>query len=202
MWRNSIALVTIEPLNVSVNCRVQPDREARVNPEQAKTVAEAMAALWQGEFPATVRVLSAVSDANRDYRPHPKSRSAWELATHIATADTWFIDCIAKGTFVFDPAAAKQAEAQFRQIADVAAYYERALPARLAQLPRLPGEVLSETVDFFGMMKMSRAQWIGFANNHSVHHRGQLSAYLRALGSKVPDIYGPSADAEPASAAS
>jgi uncharacterized damage-inducible protein DinB len=57
-------------------------------------------------------------------------------------------------------------------------------------------------MDFFGMMKMSRAQWIGFANNHSVHHRGQLSAYLRALGSKVPDIYGPSADAEPAPAAS
>ena len=46
-------------------------------------------------------------------------------------------------------------------------------------------------------MQMSRAAWIGFANNHSVHHRGQLSAYLRAMGSKVPDIYGPSADAIP-----
>ena len=39
-------------------------------------------------------------------------------------------------------------------------------------------------------------QFIGFANNHSVHHRGQLAAYLRAMGSKVPNIYGPSADAE------
>ena len=173
-----------------------------MNPEHARTVAEAMAALWQREFPATVRVLSAVNDANRDYRPHPKSRSAWELATHIATADTWFIDCIAKGSFVFDPAAAKQAEARFRQIADVAAYYEGTIPARLAQLPGMPGEVLSETMDFFGMMKMSRALWIGFANNHSMHHRGQLSAYLRALGSKVPDIYGPSADAESIPAAS
>jgi hypothetical protein len=106
-----------------------------MNPEQAKAVAQAMTALRQGELPATVRVLSAVNDANRDYRPHPKSRTAWELATHIATADAWFIDCIAKGTFVFDPAAARQAEAQFRQIADVAAYYERTIPARLAQLP-------------------------------------------------------------------
>jgi len=199
---NHIALVTIERLYVPVQSCVQPEREARVNPEQAKTVAGAMAALWQGEFPATVRVLSAVNDANRDYRPHPKSRTAWELATHIATADTWFIDCIAKGTFAFDPAAAKRAETQFRQIADVAAYYESTLPGRLAQLPGLPGEALSETVDFFGMMRMTRAQWIGFANNHSVHHRGQLSAYLRALGSKVPDIYGPSADAEPAPAVS
>jgi uncharacterized damage-inducible protein DinB len=45
-------------------------------------------------------------------------------------------------------------------------------------------------------MQMTRAQWIGFANNHSVHHRGQLASYLRAMGSKVPNIYGPSADAE------
>lgn len=172
-----------------------------VNPEQTKAVAEAMAALWQGEFPATVRVLSAVSDANRDYRPHPKSRSAWELATHIATADIWFIDCIIAGTFRFDPDAAQRAAARFHQIADIVAFYEKTFPLKLAELRNLPAEQLTEVVDFFGMMKMSRAQWIGFANNHSVHHRGQLSAYLRALGSKVPDIYGPSGDAEPAPAA-
>jgi uncharacterized damage-inducible protein DinB len=169
-----------------------------VNPEQAKAVAEAMATLWQGEFPATVRVLSAVSDANRDYKPHPKSRSAWELATHLATADLWFIDCIAKGTFVFDPEQAQQAVAQFRNIPDVVAFYQQAFPARLAELRDLPGAQLAEMVDFFGMMQMTRAQWIGFANNHSVHHRGQLSAYLRSMDCKAPDIYGPSGDAEPA----
>jgi uncharacterized damage-inducible protein DinB len=172
-----------------------------VNPEQAKAVGDAMATLWQGEFPATVRVLSAVSDANRDYKPHPKSRSAWELATHLATADLWFIDCIAKGSFVFDAERAKQAQDQFQNIPDVVAFYERSFPDSLAQLRDLPGEQLAETVDFFGMMQMSRAQWIGFANNHSVHHRGQLSAYLRAMGCRVPDIYGPSGDAEPAPAA-
>ena len=62
----------------------------------------------------------------------------------------------------------------------------------------LSGEKLAETIDFFGVMKMSRAHFVAFANNHSIHHRGQLAAYLRALGSKVPNIYGPSADAEPA----
>ena len=40
------------------------------------------------------------------------------------------------------------------------------------------------------------SRFLGFANNHSIHHRGQLAAYLRAMGSKVPNIYGPSADAE------
>jgi uncharacterized damage-inducible protein DinB len=172
-----------------------------VNSEQARVVAEAMATLWLGEFPATVRVLSAVSDANRDYTPHAKSRTAWQLAIHIATADIWFLDCIARGAFSFNPEAAKQAEAEFRQIADVVAYYERTFPAKLAHVRGLSGELLTEPIDFFGMMNKSRAQWIGFANNHSVHHRGQLSAYLRALGSKVPDIYGPSGDAEPAARA-
>ena len=56
-------------------------------------------------------------------------------------------------------------------------------------------------IDFFGMFKWPRAQWVGFANNHSIHHRGQLAAYLRAMGSKVPNIDGPSADAEPAKTA-
>lgn len=157
-----------------------------------------MAAVWQGEMPATVRVLSAVNDENRDYKPHEKNRTAWELATHIATADIWFIECIAQGKFDFDPEKAKQAEAQFSSVSDVVAFYEKTFPASLAKLRDLPGEALAEDVDFFGMMKMPRAQWIGFANNHCVHHRGQLSAYLRPMGCKVPDIYGPSGDAETA----
>ena len=167
-----------------------------MNPEHAKAVAEAMAGLWQGEFPATLRVLGAVSDAQRDYKPHAKSRTAWELATHLATADMWFIDSIAEGNFVWDPAKAKQAEGQFRKVADVVSFYDKTFPGKLAELKAMPGAQLAEPVDFFGMMKMPRAQWIGFAGNHSVHHRGQLSAYLRAMGCKVPDIYGPSGDSE------
>ena len=42
-----------------------------------------MAALWEGEFPATSQVLAAVKDDNRDYKPDVKSRTAWELATHL-----------------------------------------------------------------------------------------------------------------------
>lgn len=167
----------------------------------ARAVAEAMLALWEGEFPATLRVLSAVSDGNRDYRPDPVSRSAWELVTHIATADMWFLNSIEQGVFQFDPEAAKQAEAGFAQVSDVVDFYTAAIPAKRARLRALSDEQLAEPLDFFGMMEMSRAAWIGFANNHSVHHRGQLSAHLRAMGCRVPDIYGPSGDAEPAEAA-
>ncbi|MEX2049471.1 MAG: DinB family protein [Gemmatimonadota bacterium] len=167
-----------------------------MDPGHAKAIAEAMAGLWLGEVPATLRVLTAVSDANRDHRPHPRSRSAWELATHLATADVWFIDSIVAGRFVFDPESAKQAEGQFQKVSQVVAFYQEVIPAKLTQLKDLPAEQLAESVDFFGMMKMSRAQWIGFAGNHSVHHRGQLSAYLRAMGAQVPDIYGPSGDSK------
>ena len=168
------------------------------NSAHARAVADAMIALWEGEFPATLLVLSAVKDASRDYRPDPKSRSAWQLVTHIATGDMWFLESIERGVFAFDPQKAKQAEAGFGQVSDVVAYYETAIPARLASLRDMSDQPLAESLDFFGMMKMTRAAWIGFANNHSVHHRGQLSTHLRAIGSKVPDIYGPSGDAEPA----
>ncbi|MEO5824842.1 MAG: DinB family protein [Gemmatimonadales bacterium] len=166
-------------------------------PGETKAVAEAMTALWKSELPATIRVLSALRDETRDYRPDPKSRSAWDLAVHLATADLWFLESAERGVFQFDPAAAKQAEAQFSKASDIVAFYEDKIPGVILRLRSLSAEQLAVEVDFFGMMKLSRAAWIGFANNHSIHHRGQLSAYLRGLGAKVPDIYGPSGDAEP-----
>lgn len=165
--------------------------------ERARAVAEAMTTLWKRELPATTRVLAAVNDATRDYRPDPRSRSAWELVTHIATSDIWFLDSIAQGVFHFDREKAKQSTDGFQTVSDVVAFHQKAVPVKLEDLRALSDEQLAEEVDFFGMMAMTRADWIGFANNHSVHHRGQLSTHLRAMGSKVPDIYGPSGDSEP-----
>lgn len=171
-----------------------------MNPAEAKAATECIATMWQGEFRATCDVLAAVKDDNRDYRPDPKSRSAWQLATHLASADIWFIDSIVTGAFEWNPDAAKQAEGQFRNVADIVAFYKKTFPEKLQALRAMPADRLAETMDFFGMMKMPRAQFVAFANNHSIHHRGQLAAYLRAMGSKVPNIYGPSADAEKAKA--
>jgi uncharacterized damage-inducible protein DinB len=168
-----------------------------MNAEHARAAAELMAAVWENEFPATCQVIAAVNDDNRHYRPDPKSRTAWQLATHLATADIWFMSSIIDGAFVWNPQAATQPEGQFANVRAVVEFYEKVFPEKLNMLRALPASKMAEELDFFGMMKFPRAQWIGFANNHSVHHRGQLSAYLRAMGSKVPNIYGPSADAEP-----
>ena len=169
-----------------------------MTPEHAKAAADMMATVWEGEFPATCKVLAAVKNDNRNYKPDPKSRTAWELATHLATADIWFMDSIIKGAFEWDPEAAKQAQSQFKSVDDVVAFYKMTFPEKLKQLRGLPGDKLTPVLSFFGAMTMPTVQYIGFANNHSIHHRGQLAAYLRAMGSKVPNIYGPSADAEPA----
>ena len=169
-----------------------------MSPENAKAAADVITTVWEGEFAATCQVLAAVKDENRDYKPDPKSRTAWDLATHIATADIWFIDCIINGAFVWDQEKAKAAEQSFTKVADVVAFYKKTFPERLTALRALPAEKFSEVIDFFGMMKMPRANFVAMANNHSIHHRGQLAAYLRAHGARVPNIYGPSADAEPA----
>ena len=171
-----------------------------MDPNQAKFLAEYFAAQIETESKTTTRVLAAVGNGNRDYRPDEKSRSAWDLATHIATSDIWFLDSIVKGVFAFDPAVEKQQVAQFKNAGDVTAFYTREVAAMLQALRALSPEELAADVDFFGMMKQPRAALLGMAANHSIHHRGQLASYLRPMGSKVPSIYGGSAD-EPMTAA-
>jgi uncharacterized damage-inducible protein DinB len=165
-----------------------------MNAEQARLLVEYFATLWEGELPATAKVLRNVPDDGRDYKPDGKSRTAWELATHLALGDVWFIQSIIDGNFTFDPEAEKKMAATFRTAADVAEFYQREVPAKLNELRALPAERLTNIVDFFGMTQQPNVTYLGVANNHSIHHRGQLSSYLRACGSKVPAIYGASAD--------
>ena len=172
-----------------------------MTPENAKAVLESHLDTWEFEFPATCKVLAAVKNDARDYKPDPKSRTAWELASHLAVSDVWFLDCIINGSFNFDPEAAKQAESQFKSVEDIVQFYKKTFPAKIAEVRKLSPDKLTKTVDFFGLMQWPNVKYLGFATNHSIHHRGQLAAYLRAMGSKVPAIYGASAD-EPMFAAS
>jgi len=105
---------------------------------QAKFLVDQYATLMESEFPTTVKVLAAVKDDNRDYRPDEKSRTAWELATHIATSDVWFLTSIINGKFEFDPQAAKAQEASFKSVNDVVEFYKKAFPAKLQELRTLP----------------------------------------------------------------
>lgn len=164
--------------------------------DQAKFLAEQMVGGMRHEMATTCKVLGAVNAEKRDYRPDDKSRTAWQLATHIATADPWFINCALDGKFVFDPAAAAAAEAALTTVPEVVAFYQKTFGAALDRAALASADDLTRMVDFFGMMQMPAVAFFSMTNNHSIHHRGQLSAYLRAMGSKVPDIYGPSGDSK------
>ena len=165
-----------------------------MNADQATFLTQFFANMLENECKTTAKVLAAVPDNRRDYKPDDKSRSAWELATHIALADIWFLDSIMNGKFEFEPDAETQAAAKFKTVNDVVEFYNREFPARVTQLRALPADRLTRVVDFFGMMQSPAAGYLGLANNHSIHHRGQLAAYLRAMGGKVPSIYGPTAE--------
>ena len=167
-----------------------------MNAEQAQFLVGHYADTMAREFQTTCKVLAAVRDDTRDFKPDPKSRTAWELATHIATSDVWFLDSIIKGKF--DMAAeGGDPGLEFKTVADVVAFYEKTFPEKLAQVRAMSAEDMTRIVDFMGFMQQPAVAYLAFANNHGIHHRGQLAAYLRAHGSKVPNIYGPSADAEP-----
>ena len=162
--------------------------------EQAIFLADHYVSLMTGEVKTTLKVLGAVTEDGRSYRPDEKSRTAWELATHVAQSDVWFLDGVINGRFGGDDDAAAAQRARFGSIADVVRFYEREVPARLERIRAMSPEDLLRIVDFFGVVQWPAVKFLGLANNHGIHHRGQLTAYLRGLGSKVPAVYGGSAD--------
>jgi uncharacterized damage-inducible protein DinB len=77
---------------------------------------------------------------------------------------------------------------------DGVARYNKRVGAALDRVRAMPGEELTRVIDLFGIVQASGVQFLALVVKHSVHHRGQLSTYLRPMGSPVPSIYGPSAD--------
>jgi uncharacterized damage-inducible protein DinB len=171
-----------------------------MNTDHVKFLAEHYARVLENEVPTTAKVLAAVASGNKDYKPDPKSRSAIELASHIAVSDNWFLQSVLDGKFEFNEEAATKAESQFKDGNEIAAFYQKTLPEKIKQLRAASAEKLASEVDFFGLMKAPAVVFLSMAQSHSVHHRGQLAAYLRPMGSQVPAIYGGSAD-EPMQAA-
>ncbi len=161
--------------------------------EQARLIAGYLLDQLEQEIRTTKAVLAAVPAGREDYSPDPRSMSALKLAWHIASADKWFLDSILAGKF--EAGDSGGIPNGIRTGADAAAWYEANLPASIAALRAAPAETFSRTIDFFGMMQAQGVDYLALALKHSVHHRGQLSAYLRPMGGKVPGIYGPSGDA-------
>ena len=163
-----------------------------MNPNQAKTVADFLIADLENEMQTTLRVLGAVPNAHFDYRPDAKSKTALGLVRHITLEDEWLLNCIADGAFT--PPPDDSDACGIMNPADAVARYQEKVPAALNRVRALPAEKLTDVIDLFGLMQMPGINFLSMAAKHSVHHRGQLTTYLRPMGGNVPGIYGPSAD--------
>jgi uncharacterized damage-inducible protein DinB len=159
-----------------------------MNPEQATFTAQLFTQGLEREYATTKRVLAAVPEDKKDYRPDADARTAFSLASHIASSEVWFLNGIVKGEFV------REGEKNFGSVAEIVAYYDKEFPAALAKVKALPADKLAKVIPAFGMFNLPAAAYLAFVNNHSIHHRGQLAVYLRPMGSKVPNIYGGSFD--------
>ncbi|HPC83623.1 MAG TPA: DinB family protein [Thermoanaerobaculaceae bacterium] len=79
-------------------------------------------------------------------------------------------------------------------MSDLLEPYDRELPRALGRVKALAPADLAEIVDFYGAFQLPNAAHISFVSAHGIPHRGQLSVDLRPMGSKVPSMYGGSAD--------
>jgi uncharacterized damage-inducible protein DinB len=146
---------------------------------------------FEAEKPKFVRVLKAVPADQAAYRPHPRSTCAGDLVWLLATELGDACELVDRGEVSFAPRPAPSVEESVREYERNAADLEKRLAtlddARWDAKARLlaDGKVVWETS--LGDMLF------GFLFD-AIHHRGQLSSYLRPMGAKVPSIYGPSAD--------
>jgi uncharacterized damage-inducible protein DinB len=162
--------------------------------QEVKTVADFLIKDFENEMPATLRVIEAVPAGGLNYQPDAKAKTGLGLVRHITLEDEWLLNCIANGAFTQPP---DQSDAcGIMSPADAVARYKQKVPAALNRVRALPAEKLSNTLDLLGMIKAPAINFLAMALKHSVHHRGQLSTYLRPAGGKVPGIYGPSADTQ------
>jgi uncharacterized damage-inducible protein DinB len=141
------------------------------------------------EAEITKRVFAAIPEEKRDHRSDPHSRTAWELAWHIANTDTQFLTSIADLKFNMTGSV----EEKPQTVAELVAWYDRNMSRGIEQVRALSPEQLMTPMEFF-TFNLPAAFYLGFLNNHSIHHRGELATYLRPMGSKVPSIYGGSYD--------
>ena len=148
----------------------------------------------KNESQVTKKIIEAVPDDKADYRPDPISKTAMELVRHIAAADVRFADAVINGKF--ETGAVLPAE--LKTPAEIAGWYEQAYAERLDAMSKLTSEQLMKIVDFRGLFQRPAVTFLMFGAHHTIHHRGQLSSYLRCMGAKVPSIYGESYDAEQA----
>jgi uncharacterized damage-inducible protein DinB len=164
-----------------------------MTPEQAIVIRDAVSLpLLHAERPVTQRVIAAIPPDKGDFRPDDVVMSAIDLAWHIVAAEARFISGVIEGGF--DLTRTPRPDG-VRTGDEVNRWYAERFPGLVARLGELPAEQLTAPLDFRGVLRFPAILYVQVGINHTIHHRGQLSMFLRPMGAKVPSIYGESYDA-------
>jgi uncharacterized damage-inducible protein DinB len=150
---------------------------------------------WEDEYPVFIKTFKAVPADKLDYRPHPNSRSAADLVW-LQVVEKWcWMELLETGKINWKVPPPSMALDEM-----IAAYEKahRALAPRLKAVDETswhqkPTQFVVDGRVFFET-SMGHMFWLGLFD--AIHHRGQLTVYIRPTGGKVPAIYGPSADDE------
>ena len=141
---------------------------------------------WTSESNTTRKVLARIPEGS-DYRPDPKSRTAREIAWQIVCEEKMLIDALESGKAEWAPPPTPPT------MKAVVEAYEQQSTGMEKRWNALPAGRWDGTIEFFGSQRSSSSLAWSFLFD-IIHHRGQLTTYLRPMGSTVPQVYGPTAD--------
>jgi len=148
------------------------------------------------EMTTTRRVLERAPEGQFDWKPHTKSFSLGALAAHVASLPGWGVDTLTKTEYDISAEQPPAAPASTTEL--LTTFDENVAATRSALVGKTDEELLVMWTLMQGDKALFSMPRVGvlrsFVRSHLIHHRGQLSVYLRLLDVPVPSIYGPSAD--------
>ena len=166
-------------------------------------IAESILPEFDHETATTRTLLERVPADKAEWKPHAKSMSLGQLAMHIANLPNWASITLERTEFDSNPpdgprvtSPSYESGAKLLQTYDANVSAARVLLVRTTDAEfMVPWALKNGGKSLFSMPRV--AVFRSFVLNHAVHHRGQLSVYLRLLDVPVPNIYGPTADTQP-----
>lgn len=141
---------------------------------------------WTEESKTTQKVLSRIPEGS-DYRPDARSRTAHEIAWQIVCEEKMIIEALEQGKAEWAP---PPIPGTMQEVVDA---YEKQAATMADRWQSLPDDRWNGMLEFFGSERPASPMAWSFLFD-IVHHRGQITTYLRPMGSTVPQIYGPSGD--------
>jgi len=162
------------------------------------TIADLLQPEFDQEMATTRRELQRVPDDKFPWKPHDKSFAMGHLASHIVNTIKWTNDTMNRTEFDLASVTPEQLNQAAKTRAELLAWFDANAPSARSALARsdadyaVPWTLKNGATVFFTMPRYNCIR--SFVLNHIVHHRAQLSVYLRLNDVPVPGAYGPSAD--------